>query len=224
LFPCDLALINIEAISKPTLSGIQRNMDKTVECKDKLIIIHKTYLKQASLNRETPTMPPNNQPSIFDLMNEESEAVNEEEEKRKRRKELLEPTGVKELYKDGKISINKFTCVGGQCKLCIKKCPTNALYWGTGEVGIIDDLCVYCGACVVNCMVDNCIKIERTRENGETEKFSKLGDVIKLQEKRNSKKRLERVKTNAVIHRRLYKDKKEAPPERKDIPRELLRF
>jgi len=147
-------------------------------------------------------------PSIFDLMNEENEAVSEEEERRKRRKELIEPTGVKELFKDGKISINKFTCVGGQCKLCIQKCPTNALYWGTGEVGIIDDLCVYCGACVVNCMVDNCIKIQRTREGGKTEKFSKPKDVIVLQERINTKKRFERVKTNAVTARRLYKIKK----------------
>ncbi len=169
-------------------------------------------------------MPSTKQPSIFDLMNEESEAVDEAEEKRKRRKELLEPTGIKELFKDGKISINKFTCVGGQCKACIKACPTNALYWGTGEVGIIDDLCVYCGACVVNCMVENCIKLERTRENGKTEKFSKLGDVVKLEECNNTKKRLERVKTNAVIHRRLYKDKKHQPSERKNIPPELLRF
>jgi NAD-dependent dihydropyrimidine dehydrogenase PreA subunit len=157
-------------------------------------------------------------------MNEESEAVDEAEEKRKRRKELLEPIGIKELFKDGKISINKFTCVGGQCKACIKACPTNALYWGIGEVGIIDDLCVYCGACVVNCMVENCIKLERTRENGKTEKFSKLGDVVKLEECNNTKKRLERVKTNAVIHRRLYKDKKQQPSERKNIPPELLRF
>ncbi len=154
-------------------------------------------------------------PSIFDLMNEESEAVNEEEERRKRRKELIEPTGVKELFKDGKISINKFTCIGGQCKLCIQKCPTNALYWGTGEVGIIDDLCVYCGACVVNCMVDDCIKIERTREDGKTEKFSKAKDVIALQERINTKKRFERVKTNAITARRLYKIKKPTPEYQK---------
>jgi ferredoxin len=140
-------------------------------------------------------------PSIFDLMNEESEAVNEEEERKKRRKELIEPTGVKELFKDGKITINKFTCVGGQCKLCIKACPTNALYWGAGEVGIIDDLCVYCGACVVNCMVDNCIKIEREPDQGKTEHFGKMDDLVKLEERKNTQKRFERVKTNAVTLR-----------------------
>ena len=152
---------------------------------------------------------PSNPPSIFDLMNEEEKAVSEEEEKKKRRQELLAPTGVKELFKEGKISINKFTCVGGQCKICIDKCPTNALYWSTGEVGIIDDLCVYCGACVVNCMVDNCIKVERTREDGKVERFSNVNDVVALQERINTKKRFERVKTNAVTLRRKYKEKEE---------------
>jgi len=152
-------------------------------------------------------------PSIFDLMNEEEESqrqIDEEAERRQRRKDLLGPTGVKEFFKDGKISINKFTCVGGQCKLCIKACPTNALYWGTGEIGIIDDLCVRCGACVLNCMVDDCIKLERTREDGKVERFSKPIEVVKLQERINARKRFERVKTNAVILRRSPKvrDKK----------------
>jgi ferredoxin len=150
---------------------------------------------------------PSKPPSIFDLMNEESESkVDEEKERLERRKELLEPTGVKELFQEGKIDINKFTCVGGQCKLCIKACPTNALYWSTGQVGIIEDLCVYCGACVLNCMVDDCIKIERTRPNGKIEKFSKPKDVVKLAEKLNSQKRFERVRTNAATLRRCYKE------------------
>jgi NAD-dependent dihydropyrimidine dehydrogenase PreA subunit len=149
------------------------------------------------------------QPSIFDLMNEESESqVDEEAEKRQRRKELLEPTGVKELFKEGKINVNKFTCVGGQCRLCIKACPTNALYWSTGGVGITEDLCVYCGACVLNCMVDDCIKVERKREDGSVEKFSKPSDVIKLAERQNAQKRFERVKTNAATMR-CYKGKEE---------------
>src|SRR5665648_1045764 len=159
---------------------------------------------------------PSNPPSIFDLMNEESEAVEEAEEKKKQRKELLEPTGVKELFKEGKISINKFTCVGGQCKLCIKACPTNALYWGTGEVGIIDDLCVYCGACVVNCMVNDCIEVERKREDGKTECFSKPRDVIMLQERSNCQKRFERVKTNAATMRH-YSDKDDNLKKARDL-------
>ena len=146
---------------------------------------------------------PSKPPSIFDLMNEESESkVDEETEKRQRHKELLETTGVKELFKEGKISINKFTCVGGQCRLCIKACPTNALYWSTGGVGVTEDLCVYCGACVLNCMVDDCIKVERKREDNTVEKFSKPSDVIKLAERINSRKRFERVRTNAATVRR----------------------
>jgi ferredoxin len=140
---------------------------------------------------------------IFDLLSEDRSDA--EAEKKKRRQELLEPTGVKELFKEGKISINKFTCVGGQCKLCVKACPTNALYWGTGEVGITADLCVYCGACVFNCMVDNCIKIERKRDDGTIERFSKPKDVIMLQERINGRKRFERVRTNAVTLRRSFK-------------------
>ena len=128
---------------------------------------------------------------IFDLL---SEADSPDVAKKKRRQELLEPTGVKELFKEGSISVNKYTCAGVQCKLCVKACPTNALYWAAGEVGVIEDLCVYCGACVLNCMVDDCIKVERKREDGVEERFSKPNDVIKLAEKLNAKKRSERVK------------------------------
>ena len=100
---------------------------------------------------------------------------------------------MKEFFKEGSISINKHTCEGVQCKLCVKACPTSALYWKRGEVGIIEDLCVYCGACVLNCIVDDCIKIKRKREDGEVERFSKPKDVIALAEKINAKKRLGRV-------------------------------
>jgi ferredoxin len=150
-------------------------------------------------------------------MNEEEESeqkVDEEAERRQRRKELIEPTGVKELFKDGKISLNQFTCVGGQCKACIKVCPTNALYWGTKGVEIMDDLCVRCGACVVNCMVDNCIKLERTTNAGKVEKFSKPSDVVKLNERKNTLKRFERVKTQAAVLRRAPKDPEQLKRER----------
>ena len=127
---------------------------------------------------------------IFGLLTEDSP----EAAKKKRRKELLEPTGVKELFKEGSIRINMHTCAGVQCKLCVKACPTNALYWKTGEVGITEDLCVYCGACVLNCMVDDCIKLQRAREDGKVEQFSKPRDVVLLQDKISSQKRLDRVK------------------------------
>jgi len=128
---------------------------------------------------------------IFGLLSVDKEA----EEKKKQRKELLASTGVKEFFEEGSISIDKRTCWGLECKLCIEKCPTNALYWKTGEVGIVEDLCVYCGACVLCCMVNDCIKVERKREDGKTECFSKPNDVVKVQDKVNAKKRLQRVKT-----------------------------
>ena len=132
---------------------------------------------------------------IFGLL-----SVDKDDERRKQRKELLASTGVKEFFEKGSISIDKRTCWGLECKLCIDKCPTNALYWKAGEVGIVEDLCVYCGACVLCCMVDDCIKVERTREDGETERFSKPNDVVKVQDQINVKKRLQRVKTVFPTH------------------------
>jgi len=42
-------------------------------------------------------------------------------------------------------------------------------------------------------MVDDCIKIERKREDGGIERFSKLKDVVKTEDKINTKKRRQRV-------------------------------
>ena len=127
---------------------------------------------------------------IFGLMSDSGE----EREKKKQRKELLASAGIEDLFSEGKISIDKRTCYGLQCKLCVKACPTNALYWRHGEIGITEDLCVYCGACVLSCMVDDCIKVERKRENGDVERFGKLADVLKLESRINTKKRVQRVK------------------------------
>jgi ferredoxin len=118
----------------------------------------------------------------------------EKKAKKKRREELLASSGVKEFFEEGSISVNKRTCQGLECKLCIKACPTNALYWKAGEIEVVDDLCVYCGACVLSCMVDDCIKITRKRENGKVEKFSKPKDVIALENGINAKKRFERIR------------------------------
>ena len=127
---------------------------------------------------------------IFSLLSED----NDEKAKKKRRRELLEQAGVRDLFKEGSIKINKHTCLGVECKLCLDACPTNALFWKTGEVGITDELCVYCGACVLSCMVDDCIKIERKREEGKVERFSKPKHVIMLEEKISQQKRLDRVR------------------------------
>jgi len=126
---------------------------------------------------------------IFDLLSDSGKKA-----KKNDREELLAAAGVKEFFNEGKISINKRTCWGVECKLCIKACPTNALYWKAGEVGTTEDLCVYCGACVLCCMVDDCIKVQRKREDGTVEKFSTPKGVVKLEDKINTRKRFNRVK------------------------------
>jgi len=110
-------------------------------------------------------------------------------EKKKLRDELLAPFGIKEFFSEGSITINKRTCKGIECKLCIEACPTNALFWKAGEVGIVKELCIYCGACVLSCIVNDCIRIARKRVSGEVEKFSKPRDFTALQHDINAKKR-----------------------------------
>ena len=136
---------------------------------------------------------------MFDILSgsEEKAAKEKTVEKsaqRKQREELLAPTCVKDIFPEGTISVNKNTCIGVQCKLCVKVCPTNALYWQSSGVGIIEDLCVHCGACVLVCMVDDCIKVTRKREDGTEEQFSKPSDVLALTNEVNAKKRFGRVR------------------------------
>ena len=115
---------------------------------------------------------------------------------REKRAQLLQSIEAKEFFEEGKISIDMKTCRGVECKFCIKMCPTNALYWkSSGEVGITEELCIYCASCVLNCMVDNCVKVERKRSNGEMEQFSKPSDVTKLLEDVNTRNRMKTVKS-----------------------------
>jgi ferredoxin len=115
---------------------------------------------------------------------------------REKRAQLLQSIEAKEFFEEGKISIDMKTCRGVECKFCIKVCPTNALYWkSSGEIGITEELCIYCASCVLNCMVDNCIKVERKRPNGEIEQFSKPSDVTKLLEDVNTRNRIKTVKS-----------------------------
>ncbi|NWG10508.1 hypothetical protein HXY33_01965 [Candidatus Bathyarchaeota archaeon] len=121
---------------------------------------------------------------IFQILSESSEKA-----KKKRRAELLAPLGVEEFFVEGSISLDKRTCKGVECKLCIKACPTNALFWRAGEVDIIEDLCVFCGACVLSCIVDDCIRVERKRADGVIERFSTPRDFTNLQHGISRKKR-----------------------------------
>jgi len=127
---------------------------------------------------------------IYRLLLEASKKKN-----RDKRAQLLQSVGVKEFFEEGKISVDMKTCKGLECKLCIKACPTNALYWKSGEIGITEDLCVYCTSCVLNCMVDDCIKVERKRPNGQIERFSKPSDVPRLLEDVNTRNRIKTVES-----------------------------
>ena len=127
---------------------------------------------------------------IYKLLLEASER-----KKKEKRAQLLQSVGVKEYFEDGNISINMKTCKGVECKLCIEACPTNALYWRAGEIGIVEDLCVFCAACVFSCIIDDCIQVSRKRPNGEIEKFSSPRDVLTLLRHINSRKTIDRVKS-----------------------------
>jgi len=127
---------------------------------------------------------------IYQLLLEASK-----KQRKEKRTQLLQSVGVKEFFEDGRIRIDKRTCKGVECKLCIKACPTNALYWKSGEVGIVEDLCVFCTACVLSCIVDDCIVVGRERPNGETERFGKPADVLNLLNSINSRNRTKRVET-----------------------------
>jgi len=120
---------------------------------------------------------------IFQVLTEDSRR------KRKRRADLLKTLGVIEYFSDGEISINSRICQGIECKLCIKACPTNALYWGYGRVNVVEEICVYCAACVLSCIVDDCIKVTRKRPDGRIEKFSKPMEAVKLLNSISSKRR-----------------------------------
>ena len=133
--------------------------------------------------------------NIFDLLSEDAPEEKKEEEKPKsRRAELLDSMGIKECFEEGSIEIDMRKCRGIECNLCVKACPTNALYWKAGDIGIIEDLCIYCNACVANCCVDDCIRVTRKRKDGKTETFSTPKDVLTLQRNINQNKGRERVK------------------------------
>jgi ferredoxin len=122
---------------------------------------------------------------IFRLLLESAERKKEEKVR------LLESLGVKEYFEEGSIGIDKKTCEGIECKLCIEACPTNALYWGYGEVKIAEELCVYCVACVLCCIVDDCIQVWRKRSNGKMEEFSTPAEASGLLNNINTEKRVD---------------------------------
>lgn len=127
---------------------------------------------------------------IYQLLEDASKKRRKEE-----REKLLQSIGVKEFFADGSIQINTSVCDGVECKLCIEACPTNALYWGNGKVNVVEELCVFCTACILSCIVDDCIKVKRKRANGEVEEFSNPTEALMLLHKINTRKRRGRVES-----------------------------
>lgn len=132
---------------------------------------------------------------IYSLLAERSKKRQAEEKDK-----LLQSMGIKVplYFTEGSISVNASTCRGAECKLCVKLCPTNALYWSEGRVGITRELCVWCAACVLCCVVDDCIKVTRRRNDGKKETFSTPRQVLALLEGINRRK-----SAQAVVNRLL---------------------
>lgn len=135
-------------------------------------------------------MPEKYGADVFHLLREASQ-----KRERKERTRLLQSMGINENFVEGSVRINWKTCRGVECKLCIDACPTNALYWREGEVGIAEKLCVFCVGCVGVCLIDDCIQVSRKRPSGEIESFSNAREVLILLHTINSKKAVERTKS-----------------------------
>ena len=118
-----------------------------------------------------------------------------EEERRKRavREEVLSALGIPEFFTKGSIHVDAKKCYGPQCDLCVKACPTSAIFWREGELVIQEEICIYCTACVANCMVPDCIRVRRVRPDGRVEEFSSLKDVACLHKAISGQKAIDMV-------------------------------
>jgi Fe-S-cluster-containing hydrogenase component 2 len=152
--------------------------------------LYVTIINRSHELSEMPQKNEENAKDIFQLLLQSSRKKEKE-----KRTQLLGSLGVKEFFEEGNITINMKTCRGIECNLCVKACPTKALFWRNGEIGITKELCVYCGACVLNCIVDECIQVRRKRQNATIEKYSKPREVVILFNSINGRKRMERVES-----------------------------
>jgi len=111
----------------------------------------------------------------------------------RQRRKLLAAYGVADRFVEGTIAVDGRLCRGVECRLCVSACPTGALFWQNGKVAVVEELCIFCGACVLNCIVDDCIRITRKRANGEAESFSRPKDFVTLEHSVDAAKRLQKV-------------------------------
>ncbi len=137
-------------------------------------------------------MPKRQTVDVFHLLLEASK-----KREKKERTGLLQSIGVEENFIEGDVQIDEKTCRGVDCRLCIDACPTNALYWREGEVGIAKELCVFCVSCVGVCLVDDCIQVNRKRPSGKVERFSNAREILTLLRNVNSAKAVERAESRA---------------------------
>jgi len=104
-------------------------------------------------------------------------------------KELLKDAP--DLFQNVSLTIDHATCRLGECRICIDKCPTNALFQQE-RVELIPELCVGCGGCVLLCMVPGCIKLVRVRKDtGQKETLTIPRDVEKSLRALNKRKKLD---------------------------------
>ena len=114
-------------------------------------------------------------PDIFGLL-----VAAQEERRRSLREEVLSSLGIEDRFVKGSIWIDERKCYGPQCDLCVKACPTSAIFWREGRLIVQEEVCIYCTACVLNCMVEDCIHVRRVRPDGRVEEFSSAREVACL--------------------------------------------
>jgi len=119
----------------------------------------------------------------------------EEEEKRRRalREEVLGTLGIQDIFVKGSVSVDMRKCYGRECDMCVKACPTRAIFWRDNELVIQEEICIFCTACVANCMVEGCIRVRRVRPDGTVEEYSSVREVAVLLRSISGRKALEAV-------------------------------
>ena len=101
-----------------------------------------------------------------------------------------------DIFLEGYLLIDMKLCKREECsKPCIEVCSTNALHWSKDGMVIFSELCMHCGACVLACEVENCMKITRKRSCGKVETLSSPKQVLTVHRNASTEKRRQRVKS-----------------------------